>query len=290
MLPTFFIAGVPKAGTTSLHSYLGEHPEIFMSAVKEPHYFSWEDDGWPRWAVREREAYEALFAAARPGQQRGESSTWTLYSEGAPRRIAEAVPRARIIALLRDPSDRAFSNWAFNFGLGYDPIEPFETALAAEPGRIERGSAWHHHYTAAGFYYEQVRRYLEVFDRGQVLIMLFEELREDTHAAVERAYEFLGVDPSFRPDIEAVHNPTYVPRSRRLHNFLWRSSPVKSALKKALPFGLNTFFGKQLRTRNRTASPKLAPETRHRLNELFRDDVSKLSELLGRDLSKVWLR
>ena len=132
MLPTFFLAGAAKAGTTSLHHYLGEHPDIFMSEVKEPHYFSCEDDGWPRWAVRDRSTYEALFDAAMPGQARGESSTWTLYSEGAPKRIAQAIPDARIIALLRNPPDRAFSNWAFNFGLGYDSIDTFEAALDAE--------------------------------------------------------------------------------------------------------------------------------------------------------------
>jgi hypothetical protein len=168
MLPTFFLAGVPKAGTTSLHSYLGEHPDVFMSEVKEPHHFSWEDDGWPRWAVCEREAYEALFASAMPGQQRGESSTWTLYSEGASCRIAKAVPCARIIAVLRDPTDRAFSNWAFNFGRGYDPIDTFEAALAAEPERIARGNAWHHHYVRAGFYHDQLVRYLNHFSRDQI--------------------------------------------------------------------------------------------------------------------------
>lgn len=290
MLPTFFLAGVPKAGTTSLHSYLGEHPDIFMSEVKEPHYFSWKDDGWPRWAVQEHDAYEDLFATARPGQQRGESSTWTLYSEGAPHRIAKAVPHARIIAVLRDPADRAFSNWAFNYGRGFDSIDTFEAALAAEPERIAKGSAWHLHYTSAGFYHAQVQRYLKTFGREQMLILLFEELREDAEAVVERAYAFLGVDPAFRPDTEVTHNSTYLPRSRRLHNFLWRSNPLRSALKKVMPFGISTYFGTQLRTRNRTAPPKLAPETRHRLNELFRDDVAELSELIDRDLSKVWLR
>lgn len=290
MLPTFFLAGVPKAGTTSLHSYLGEHPDIFMSEVKEPHYFSWEDDGWPQWAVRERRDYEALFSSARSGQQRGESSTWTLYSEGAPRRIAKAVPHARIIAVLRNPTDRAFSNWAFNYGRGYDLIDTFEAALNAEPERIARGNAWHLHYTAAGLYYAQVERYLELFNREQLLILLFEELSADTQTTVERVYDFLGVDPTFRPDTNAVHNSTYLPRSRRLHNFLWRSNSLRSALKKVLPFGLSTFLGKQLRTRNRTAPPRLAPKTRHRLNELFQDDVTSLSELLGRDLTEVWLR
>ena len=290
MLPTFFLAGAAKAGTTSLHHYLGEHPAIFMSEVKEPHHFSYEDDGWPSWAVREREAYEALFAAAHPEQQRGESSTWTLYSEGAPRRIAAAIPDARIIILLRAPAKRAFSNWTFNYGLGYDEIDTFEAALAAEPPRIAGGSPWHHHYVKAGMYHDQVKRYLDQFGRDRVLVLLFEDLRADSRAVVRQAFEFLGVDPSFRPNVEAVSNATYVPRSRRLHNFLWRPNSLRNTLKEVLPFGLSARLGKQLRTRNRTAPPKLSQTTRQHLNDLFRDDVAQLSELIERDLSALWLK
>lgn len=290
MLPTFFLAGAAKAGTTSLHHYLGEHPGIFMSGVKEPHFFSWEDDGWPRWAVRDRDAYEALFADARPGQERGEASTWTLYSEGAPNRIAQDIPDARFIVLLRNPPDRAFSNWAFNFGRGYDAIDTFEEALAAEPDRIAEGSPWHHHYVRAGLYHDQVKRYVDRFGPKRVLVLLFEDLRADVEAVVERAYDFLGVEPSFRPAVETVHNKTYVPRSRWLHTFMWRANPVKSVFKTMIPSGVRARIGRQLRVRNRTAPSKMEGPTRQRLNDVFRDDVARLSELIGRDLSSVWLK
>ena len=261
-----------------------------MSEVKEPHHFSWEDDGWPRWAVREREAYEALFDGAEPEQQRGESSTWTLYSERAPSRIAQTLPDARFVILLRNPPDRAFSNWAFNFGRGYDSINTFEAALAAESSRVAKKGPWHHHYVRAGLYHDQLVRYINHFSRDQMLVLLFEDLRADAVSVVECVYDFLGVDSSFRPNVVVAHNSTYVPRSRQLHNFLWRSNPVKLALKRALPFGLSTFFGKRLRQRNRKAPPSLSPETRSCLNEIYRIDVAKLSELIGRDLSTVWLK
>lgn len=289
MLPTFFLAGVPKAGTTSMYEYLRQHPQIFMCEPKEPHFFSWEDEGWPRWAVKDRRSYEALFASAHPNQERGDASTWTLYSAGAPRRIAGAVPDARFVILLRNPTDRAYSNWAFNYGDGYDPIDSFEEALAAERKRIEGGSPWHHHYVQAGLYSRQIDRYLEVFDRRQFLFLFFEDLRQDPELVVRRAYDFLGVDSTFQADTGATHNVTSVPRSRRLHEYTRRSGRLKSALKSVLPGTITARVGRRLNDINRRPPSNLTPETRRRLNERFRDDVVRLSGLVGRDLSELWM-
>ena len=289
MLPTFFLAGVPKAGTSSFHHYLDQHPQVFMSKKKEPHHFSWEDDGWPRWAVKNRAAYEALFEEALPDQQRGESSTWTLYSEGAPGRIAEAVPDARIVVLLRDPTERAYSNWMFNLSSGFESLDTFEVALVAEPGRIAQGSPWHHHYVRAGLYAPQVRRYLEQFGADRVLVHLFEDLKDDALAVTQRTFSFLGVDPAFRPNTETVSNRTTVPRSRWVHAFMSGSGPVKRSLKRVVPADLSARLGRLVKVRNRGALPTISPDTRRRLNDLFRDDVADLSDLLGRDLSSRWL-
>lgn len=288
MMPTFFVAGVPKAGTSSLYNYLRQHPQIFMSTKKEPHFFSWEDEGWPRWAVTERRAYEDLFAPARPDQERGEASSWTLYSEGAAHRIAHAIADPRFIILLRNPTDRAYSNWAFNYGKGFDTIDSFEAALAAEPERIAGGAPWHHHYVRAGLYYPQLKRYFDCFDRRQLLVLVFEDLKADADRVVRRAYEFLGVEPSFEADTRSAHNATYVPRSRRLHDFSWRSSPVKTALKKCLPRRLSAHVGRRLKAYNKRPPRTINPDTRRRLNRRFREDVSKLSELVGRDFHAAW--
>ena len=290
MLPTFFLAGVPKAGTSSFHFYLNQHPQVFMSKPKEPHHFSWEDDGWPRWAVKQRAAYEALFNDARPDQERGDSSTWTLYSKGAPGRIAEAIPDARFIVLLRDPKKRAYSNWMFNVSCGFESLKTFEDALAAEPERITQGSPWHHHYVRAGLYAPQVRRYLEQFGPDRVLVHLFEDLKDDTVAVVQKTFGFLGVDPTFRPDVGEVRNRTTMPRSRWINTFMTRRGPLKRSLKRVIPFGLAARLGQRVRIRNQGALPAPSSDTSRRLNDLFREDVSELSDLLGRDLSSRWLK
>jgi hypothetical protein len=290
MLPSFFLAGAPKAGTSTLDHHLRSHPDVFMSRVKEPHHFSWEDDGWPRWAVKDRTAYEALFAGARPDQPRGESSTWTLYSRGAPARIEAAVPDARFVVLLRDPTDRAYSNWAYNVASDFETIRTFEGALTAEPRRVAEGGPWHHHYVAAGRYAEQVERYLERFGRERVLVLLFEELQADPAAVASEAYGFLGVDPAFRPDVEVVRNRTTVPRFGWVRAFTSGSGSVKRALKWALPAPLAAGLGRRLKEANGKPPPPLAPEVRRRLDEAFRDDVERLAGLLGRDLSSVWLK
>lgn len=288
MLPTFFLAGVPKAGTTSLYDY-NQHPDVFMSRKKEPHHFSFQDDGWPKWAVRDRQAYEELFAEARHDQARGEASTWTLYSEGAPKRIAEAVPDAKFVVVLRHPTDRAYSNWTFNLGSGYETIDTFEAALEAEPGRVARGGGpWHYHYVRAGFYADQLGRYFDVFGRDRVLVIFFDNLKTDTYDVVRRVYGFIGVDPSFRPDI-GVSNRSYLPRSRRLHNLSWSANPLKSALKKILPSGVSAELGRRLKQVNKIDPPKIAPQTQRALDETFQPHIERLSTLLGEDLTTRWL-
>ena len=290
MLPDFFVIGAPKSGTTSLCDYLHQHPDVFISSHKEPHHFSYEDDGWPRWAVRDRAEYEDLFAEARPGQVLGEGSTWTLYSEGAPKRIAAAVPDARFVALLRHPTDRAFSNWTSNRRRGSEDMDTFEAALEAEPARVaRRGWAWHDHYVRAGFYADQLERYFDAFGRDRVLVLLFDDLKADTPGVVRRVYEFIGVDGSFEPDTAKVHNKSYLPVSRRLHDFSRRSSRLKSTLKRVLPGNLGARLKGRVGALNRTDPPTIAPETQRRLDEMYRPHIERLSVLLGEDVTARWL-
>ena len=271
-----------------MHNYLSQHPDIFLSDVKEPHHFSYEDDGWPNWAVKDRDAYEGLFAAARPGQERGEASTWTLYSQGAPRRISKVIPDARFIALLRNPTARAYSNWLFNLTGGFDPLDTFEAALEAERRRIENGSAWHLHYVAAGMYHDQVKRYIDTFGRDKVLILAFEDLRANALSLVQKTYDFLGVDPTFEADVLGVQNKTFVPRHPWLRSFSRSTGPVKKALKSLLPANASAYLGRRVKDYNRISPPKIDESTRLRLDDVFRDDAQKLSELTGKDFYGLW--
>ena len=149
-LPDFLVIGAPKAGTTALHTALAAHPGLDMSAIKEPKFFL--TDGPPpdrgggpgdvqtyREHVWRRTDYEALFAGAPPGTLRGESTPFYLYDRDAQRRIGELIPRVKMIVILRDPVERAHSNWTHLWSAGLEPVGDFARACAEEDTRIAAG-------------------------------------------------------------------------------------------------------------------------------------------------------
>src|SRR5688572_5407956 len=165
-MPDFLIIGAPKAGTTALHAALNQHPEVLMSAPKEPKYWLCAGAPPPAWCgpgdkhsqqewIWRHSDYERLFEPAVAGQVRGESTPFYLWSRGAHRRIAEALPDVKLIAVVRDPIDRAYSNWMHLWSDGLEPLEDFEQALAAQAERIDRGWAPFWRYIELGQYGEQ---------------------------------------------------------------------------------------------------------------------------------------
>ena len=186
-LPDFFVIGVPKAGTTALHVALARHRQLFLSRLKEPKFFLCDGPpparGGPgdarsyrEWVWR-REDYEALFAAAPAGTLRGESSPFYLYDREAQRRLHESVPAARLIAVLRDPVDRAHSNWAHLRSAGLEPESDFVAACRREEERAAAGWAPFWQYVSLGRYGEQLGGLYQRFPRDQVLPLRYRDLR-----------------------------------------------------------------------------------------------------------------
>lgn len=205
MLPDFLLLGAPKCGTSALHNALRTHPQLFLPGVKEPKFFL--TDGPPpgsgggpgdveTWGehVWRREDYEALFADAPPGTLRGEGTVFYLYDRDAHRRIHDLVPEARLVAVLRDPVERAHSNWSHLRGAGLEPEADFLAACRLEPQRREAGWAHFWHYVAAGRYGEQVEHLHKTFDRDQVLLLRYRDLRDEPTATADRVCAFLGVE------------------------------------------------------------------------------------------------
>jgi Sulfotransferase family len=202
-LPDFFVIGAPKAGTTALHVALAQHPSLFMSRVKEPKFFL--TDGPPpggrgpgdaatyRKYVWRRADYEALFDAAPQGSLRGESTTLYLRNAEACRRIREMVPDARLIAVLRDPVDRAHSNWTHLHSAGLEPEADFRRACAQEERRMAAGWAQFWRYIGQGKYGEQLSDLYSLFPREQVLLLMYRDLRERPIEALDQVCDFLGV-------------------------------------------------------------------------------------------------
>ncbi|PLS83629.1 MAG: sulfotransferase [Actinobacteria bacterium] len=300
-MPNFLVIGAGKAGTTSLYYYLDQHPEVYMSPVKEPKFFALEG-GVPDYrgpgdrevwssgtnrAISDPREYEALFDGVSGEKAIGEASPGYLCNAGVPGRIKRYVPDVRLVAVLRDPAERAYSAYLHMLRDGREQLG-FAEALGEEERRTREGWAPGWQYTREGFYYRNLKRYFELFDRGRIRIYLYEELRADPLGLMREVFGFLGVDEAFVPDISMRHNASGIPKSALLVSLITRRNPLKTVLKPLLPKGLRRRISVGIQNRNLTPAPPLPPEVRKELVELYREDILALQDLIGRDLSK-WL-
>jgi len=293
MLPDFLVVGAARSGTTSLYHYLGQHPQVYLSPVKEPEYFSFmgTTPGFIGPGSRSMNAgiitdphdYEALFDDARDELARGECSTSYLFIPAAARNIHRAVPRCRIIIVLRNPADRAWSNYRDHVMALSEDLS-FEDALAAEPRRQASNWRWGYQYAGQGYYYRQVKRYLDLFGADQVKVCLFEDLINRPGELVQELYRFLDVDDRFRPDVTVAYNPGGLPGSERLQRFYTGGHWLKRLLKPLVPARLWQPLRHWLVRKNLRQEP-LAPSVRRRLLAQFEADIQKLETLTGLDLS-----
>lgn len=293
-MPNFLTIGAEKSGTTALYHYLRQHPQIYMSPVKEPNFFSLggekpEDRGpghLPTSHVTDIEAYCKLFREVSGETAIGEASPAYLYQQKAVERIRHHIPDAKLIAILRDPVERAYSNFLHCISLGREPLADFEQALQEEEMRVRNNwrSLWH--YKRKGFYYEQLKRYFDLFDENQIKVYLYEDLNEDPSGTLRDIFRFLEVDESFIPDTSARLNVSGVPRNKALHSLV--TTLNRPTIKSFVPNRLLKALREPVRSRVLTKPPQLLPEVRGRLIEVFREDILRLQELIDRDLSG-WL-
>ena len=298
-LPDFFIAGAPKAGTTAVHAALARHPALYMSAVKEPKFFL--TDGPPparggpgdvqtyREHVWQRDDYEALFAAAPAGILRGESTPFYLYNRDAQRRIRALIPSARLIVILRDPVERAHSNWAHLWSAGLDPVDDFVLACAEEQRRIEAGWADFWRYTSLGRYGDQLEHLYTVFPRDQVLVFRYHALIESPGLVLDQICAFLGVPQGVLAEVPR-ENVTAHPQLSLRHRTVAKALRASSAVSNVLP-GATTLTGSLERVLQRDSRPRqpLTWEQRQALLPRFEADIRLLEVITGEDFGN-WLQ
>lgn len=296
-MPNFLVIGAAKGGTTALHRYLTQHPQIFMSRRKELRFFPFEggrpDYRGPGDAADAAsititlEEYHKHFAGSEGFPARGESSPLYLYMPKSAGRIRHYLPEAKLIAVLRQPAERAFSQYLM---IRRDRLETlgFAEALAAEDRRVADGWGHRWHYRRRGFYAAQLELYFELFRREQLRVYLYDDYVADPAGMMRDVFRFLGVDDSYVPDMSVRHNVSKFPRSRALQVFLTEPRRAKNLLKPLLPAGWSRRVGDYLRRRNLTR-PRLSEEMRQSLTEVYRADIVRLQEMLGRDLSH-WLK
>ena len=299
-LPDFLIAGVPKAGTTALHAALSQHPGLYLSPIKEPKFFL--TDGPPptrggpgdaltyREHVWERDRYEELFDAAPAGALRGEATPLYLYDADALARIRALIPEAKIIVIIRDPVERAHSNWTHLWSAGLEPEGDFLRACEEEAGRIAAGWASFWHYTSLGRYGEQLDRAFSLFPRDQVLVLRYRLLIDDPAATLDRICAFLGVQTGVLAEIPR-ENVTAHPERTLAHRAAALGMRASAAVGRLLPGTAATAathrLERFLQRGNRERQP-LSWEQRQALLPRFEDDVKLLATLLGEDFSD-WL-
>jgi hypothetical protein len=288
-MPNFLIVGAAKAGTTSLYEYLRQHPDIFMPQWKELSFFIGDPYG-PLHKVKRPQYYGKVFAQAKNQTAVGEASTSYLYDEAAPELIKKKLGSIRILIILRDPVAMSYSLYNHQVRREGETIESFEAALDAEarrkidPDFKKNCYGWHanYYYYQRGLYYQQVRRYLDTFGKDNVKIILFDELADDPLRVVQQVFRFLGVDDTFVPVIK-VHNPAGgildIPR-------FWEDTGL---LIKTFQFVFSKNLIKKiphlLRNIGRKPPLPINPLTEKKMRENYDDDIRRLEQLLGKDLS-----
>ena len=305
-MPNFFIVGAQKAGTTSLYHYLNQHPQVYMSPIKEPFFFDHEIDS--RGEIVQREfgghhqpprfsnlkEYRALFRGVKDEAAIGEATPLYIYAPGAAERIRTHVPEARSIALLRNPADRAYSAFLYALRIGAEPLTDFAQALREEPRRIDNG--WHYvfHYRTRGLYYEQLKRYYELFNKERIGVWLYEDLKDEPAKVSQSAFRFLGIEETFTPDTSSRHNPAGVPASEYARAAMKATDTTVGVLRKVvaptsriLPMVLKV--RRAVQSQVLTEPPPIDPGIRAELIRWYKEDILKLQDLIRRDLS-AWLQ
>ena len=321
MLPNCFVIGAPRSGTTSLYEYLNAHPDVYMSPVKEPDFFSrpsldaveaTDDAASPRLEDAARsdpalradfEEYAALFAKVGHEKIVGEASAVYLGHPAAAHHLRRYVPEAKLIAILRDPAQRAHSHFVhaqriyaeYERGALDDTVtrsiaDEFNQVIdeAFRNGPPEPAITDPQVWVRSGFYHQHLTRFQALFPADQLIVFLYEDLVEDAQALMTAIFRFLAIDDTFTLPSTAAFNASVVPRSRTVFRFFTTRNPVMRYARAVAPTRLRDLA---MRSRNRLLAgekPPLDPDQRAKLIAIYHDDIERLQELLGRDLSS-WL-
>jgi hypothetical protein len=274
-LPTFLICGAPKAGTTALYEYCRQHPDVLMSTPKETGFFHKNHHKGVDWFRSHFDDYGGETAI-------GEASVMTMPTPGGEKRVADLIPDARLLFMLRDPVERAYSDYLFNVQQGWIPPD-------VSFGHIIRDEVDVKGYSGEalinrGLYLKHLRRFSEHFRRSQMRILLARDLKHETSRVVRSVYAFIGVDEEISLDTPERHNATSYVRYGTVYRILraaWQ--PAKAFLDD----GLMGTFRDRVRTFffAREEKPEMNPEDRVYLQERFKEPNAKLAEWLDRDLS-----
>ena len=313
ILPNFIVVGANKGGTTSIYHYLRQHPEVYLSPVKEPHYFSKDIDvdlfkrefaqnklqdiekyvngdmseEYHAAFIRDETQYRKLFKNVKGEKAIGELSTSYLYSTVAASEIKKLVPNCKIIICLRNPIDRAYSHYRMNLWTGNSNEFDFHKALLDDFNHDPKVWGNAHLYTEIGMYYQQVKRYLDAFGAENVKIIFTEDMKKNASGVIKELYNFIGVDSRFVADTSKQYNEVYTPKYKNLTWFLNKSG-IRPLMKKFSPRFIKNIIVKAL-YKGKSDKGEIPAAAKQFLKEKLQADVTQLGVLLNKDLSN-WLK
>ena len=283
-MPNFLLIGAQKAGTTALNYYLKEHPQIYMSPIKEPGFFDFEGQK-PNFAgPGDLDLFNHVSIAI------GEATTWYLYSSRAPEQIQQYIPDVKLIVILRNPVDRAYSAFMHTIRDGRELVTDFAQALKEEETRINQNWEYLWHYQQMGFYYVQLKRYYDLFDRKQIKVYLYEDLKDNPVGLMQDICQFLNIDQTLISGSPSRRNVSGLAKNKLLEHFLdkqnfkWLKTPFKLFLSSKMRENIVV----NLKNKNRI-KPQISPEVKIQLTEMYQEDILKLQNLIERNLSS-WLK
>lgn len=300
-MPDFLIIGAGKSGTTSLDNYLRQHPQIYVPPVKEPNFFGYEqvspEDLTPgermhyEESVTSLDAYQALFADATEDQIKGETSNTYLYHDTAPARIEHYNPDMKLIAILRQPAKRLYSRYLHLARDGRLPTPHFDDCL-------DRNSVWwtRNDLIPEGFYYHNLSRYYEHFPASQIRVYLYDDFQRSGEAVMTDIFSFLGVNAELHVNQEVRYNQSGVVKHQWLQRIIGNHGFIQNTSKKILGRRYQSLkesvwmqkIVNKVRNKN-LARPEMNPKVYQFLTrEVYREDLLKLQDLIGKDLSK-WM-
>jgi hypothetical protein len=291
--PNFLIIGANKGGTSSFYVYLSRHPEIFMSEIKEPMFFLFYDEEkkekaavhekepeWVDWKpISDLGEYKKMFNAPAGVKAAGEASTAYLANPVCAARIYKFNPGMKIIVILRNPVSRAFSNYLMYVRLGHEK-KAFRTVVKEELGGKRAYLPQGRHYLQLGYYHDSLKTYIDQFGKENVKVYLIEELKERPEWLFEDVFTFLGVDPSYKPDVSEKFNVNEKVIRLNLYGDLIKRAVNSVRYSRFVPRFIKRYLNAEIR---------IDAGSKEQLKRLYREDILNVQKLIGKDLS-AWLK